>query len=466
MHVHLPTGDWVCGCVGHYADSIERYFGSRPRAALGRGLRRALRAAGPVGVLLGWDASGKELDNAEIARICERVQRAVRRLRQRRPEPRGRAGAAGALPRAGAARAEAAPHDAGVRSGRRSLPAVLRRRGGARARSCSPTPARAASAPASPAGRACGSTSPARSCSTASPPATRGCRSCSPTSAGRGTSRPSRWRCTSPTSTSTSRAGSTATCPKRSSARSRAGCATSSASARTTRCSIPRPACPSSTGSNCPPDVAQRGPARQRRPPARPVMPDEAAVRERMRALAEAGDHAGALAEYAELELRLRAELELSPRARRSGCWTRSAARRRRRWCAAGAARRHRPAADASSAASSSVRTAANAERRRDKSDARRAVRPERRRALVGRPGRRPLLRLAAPALVIQPTSLAPAVGFVFVRGRGTCSASLQPLRQPLQRELAVARLRARVLRDRGHARAELRAYPRFLCLG
>ena len=30
MHVHLPTGDWVCGCVGHYADSIERYFGTRP----------------------------------------------------------------------------------------------------------------------------------------------------------------------------------------------------------------------------------------------------------------------------------------------------------------------------------------------------------------------------------------------------------------------------------------------------
>ena len=31
MHVHLPTGDWVCGCVGHYADSIERYYGSRPQ---------------------------------------------------------------------------------------------------------------------------------------------------------------------------------------------------------------------------------------------------------------------------------------------------------------------------------------------------------------------------------------------------------------------------------------------------
>ena len=42
MHVHLPTGDWVCGCVGHYADSIERYFGSRPRAGLDRGPGRAV----------------------------------------------------------------------------------------------------------------------------------------------------------------------------------------------------------------------------------------------------------------------------------------------------------------------------------------------------------------------------------------------------------------------------------------
>jgi hypothetical protein len=27
MHVHLPTADWVCGCVGDYLDSVERYFG-------------------------------------------------------------------------------------------------------------------------------------------------------------------------------------------------------------------------------------------------------------------------------------------------------------------------------------------------------------------------------------------------------------------------------------------------------
>jgi hypothetical protein len=31
MHVHLPTAEWVCGCVGEYLDSIERYFGSRPQ---------------------------------------------------------------------------------------------------------------------------------------------------------------------------------------------------------------------------------------------------------------------------------------------------------------------------------------------------------------------------------------------------------------------------------------------------
>lgn len=42
-------------------------------------------------------------------------------------------------------------------------------------------------------------------------------------------------------------------------------------------------------------------------------MIDEAAVRERMRALADAGDYAAALAEYAGLELRLAAELSVKP---------------------------------------------------------------------------------------------------------------------------------------------------------
>jgi DNA-binding SARP family transcriptional activator len=40
---------------------------------------------------------------------------------------------------------------------------------------------------------------------------------------------------------------------------------------------------------------------------------DESAVRERMRRLAGAGDYAGALSEYASLETRLQAELQVTP---------------------------------------------------------------------------------------------------------------------------------------------------------
>ena len=81
MHVHLPTGDWVCGCVGHYADSIERYFGKRPEPHSVEDLVALYERLDLVGVLLGWDAQGKELDNAEIARICVGVRWAVRRVR-------------------------------------------------------------------------------------------------------------------------------------------------------------------------------------------------------------------------------------------------------------------------------------------------------------------------------------------------------------------------------------------------
>src|SRR3954453_12638053 len=71
MPVHLPTGDWVCGCVGHYADSIERYFGSRPETTSIEDFIALYERLDLGGVLLGWDAQGKALDNAEIARICE-----------------------------------------------------------------------------------------------------------------------------------------------------------------------------------------------------------------------------------------------------------------------------------------------------------------------------------------------------------------------------------------------------------
>src|SRR4051794_28637883 len=70
MHVHLPTGDWVCGCVGHYLDSVERYFGRRPEPHSIGELIALYEHLDLAGVLLGWDAQGREIDNAELARIC------------------------------------------------------------------------------------------------------------------------------------------------------------------------------------------------------------------------------------------------------------------------------------------------------------------------------------------------------------------------------------------------------------
>ena len=70
MHVHLPTGDWVCGCVGHYLDSVERYFGRRPEPETVEDLYALYGRLDLSGVLLGWDAQGREIDNAELAGIC------------------------------------------------------------------------------------------------------------------------------------------------------------------------------------------------------------------------------------------------------------------------------------------------------------------------------------------------------------------------------------------------------------
>ena len=76
------------------------------------------------------------------------------------------------------------------------------------------------------------------------------------------------------------------------------------------------------------------------------------------------------------------------------------------------------------------------------------------------------LLGLRTAALVIQTTSLA-AGRRLGLRARTRHVQGIsQALGQPLQGEIAVACLRARVLRDGGHARAEFRAYPRFLWLG
>jgi predicted TIM-barrel fold metal-dependent hydrolase len=70
MHVHLPTDDWVCGCVGHYLDSVERYFGRRPEPHSIAELLALYERLDLVGVLLGWDAQGREIDNADLAATC------------------------------------------------------------------------------------------------------------------------------------------------------------------------------------------------------------------------------------------------------------------------------------------------------------------------------------------------------------------------------------------------------------
>lgn len=74
FHVHVPTEAWVCGCVGPYLPSIERYFRATPVVESVEALHARYEALDVVGVLLGWDAeraTGRTpLDNAELARVC------------------------------------------------------------------------------------------------------------------------------------------------------------------------------------------------------------------------------------------------------------------------------------------------------------------------------------------------------------------------------------------------------------
>lgn len=76
MHVHLPTTEWLCGCMGPYVDSVERYFGRRPEPTTVDEFIALYEQLDLGGVLLGWDAeraTGRApLDNAWLASICER----------------------------------------------------------------------------------------------------------------------------------------------------------------------------------------------------------------------------------------------------------------------------------------------------------------------------------------------------------------------------------------------------------
>jgi predicted TIM-barrel fold metal-dependent hydrolase len=74
FHVHLPTQAWVCGCIGEYLDSAERYFGRRPETITVEDFVALYAREDLVGVLLGWDAeraTGRApLANADVAEVC------------------------------------------------------------------------------------------------------------------------------------------------------------------------------------------------------------------------------------------------------------------------------------------------------------------------------------------------------------------------------------------------------------
>jgi predicted TIM-barrel fold metal-dependent hydrolase len=79
MHVHLPTTEWLCGCMGPYLDSVERYFGRRPEPVTVADMIGTYAELDLGGVLLGWDAeraTGREaLDNEWLAGICAESER-------------------------------------------------------------------------------------------------------------------------------------------------------------------------------------------------------------------------------------------------------------------------------------------------------------------------------------------------------------------------------------------------------
>ena len=76
MHVHVPTVEWLCGCMGPYVGSVERYFGRRPEPITVDELIATYERLDLGGVLLGWDAeraTGRPaLDNEWLAEICVR----------------------------------------------------------------------------------------------------------------------------------------------------------------------------------------------------------------------------------------------------------------------------------------------------------------------------------------------------------------------------------------------------------
>lgn len=78
-HVHLPTTEWIEGCVGVYAESVYQYFHSKMKMRSLEEMIREYEEASCGGLVLGWDAEratgAPKLDDALVARVCELSER-------------------------------------------------------------------------------------------------------------------------------------------------------------------------------------------------------------------------------------------------------------------------------------------------------------------------------------------------------------------------------------------------------
>jgi predicted TIM-barrel fold metal-dependent hydrolase len=75
VHVHLPTTEWLDGCIGVYAESRRRFFNSVPRMRSVEEMFGEFADAGGGGILLGWDAERAtgcpKLEDELVAQVCE-----------------------------------------------------------------------------------------------------------------------------------------------------------------------------------------------------------------------------------------------------------------------------------------------------------------------------------------------------------------------------------------------------------
>lgn len=76
FHVHLPTAEWLDGCLGPYREATERYFRHRVEIRSVEDMAAQYEALDVFGVVLGWDCetfTGRPpLSNDEVAGVARR----------------------------------------------------------------------------------------------------------------------------------------------------------------------------------------------------------------------------------------------------------------------------------------------------------------------------------------------------------------------------------------------------------